>query len=153
MMQGQGSTDSRLEINLTPLLDLVLQLIMFFMLTVNFVRVDQFGVRVDLPVVQSAMALASGAENTVTINIDQSGQRIAGGEKLRTASQLRTYIETRKEEFDRLLRDRGLKQTAYVRIVIRAHKESSWGDVWDTLDLCSRAGYRSWQLRVVKKGG
>ena len=39
-----ASVDETLDVNLTPLLDLVLQLIMFFMITVNFVRVDQFDV-------------------------------------------------------------------------------------------------------------
>ena len=37
-VDGGGAPDP----NLTPLLDLVLQLIMFFMITVNFIRVDQF---------------------------------------------------------------------------------------------------------------
>ena len=41
--------------NLTPLLDLVLQLIMFFMITVNFVRTDQFDDAIKLPVATSAM--------------------------------------------------------------------------------------------------
>ena len=40
-MSGSAGHEE-LDINLTPLLDLVLQLIMFFMITINFVRADQF---------------------------------------------------------------------------------------------------------------
>jgi biopolymer transport protein ExbD len=151
-MRGFGQASSRLEINLTPLLDLVLQLIMFFMLTVNFVRVDQVGERVDLPAVQAAMPLTSGGENLVFINISQNGEWFALGNPLKNSDQLRIYLQSRKEDIDRLARMRGGGQPANVVIVVRAHKDTSWGSVWDTLDVCSRAGYRSWQLRVVKKG-
>jgi biopolymer transport protein ExbD len=151
MSYNPSGTSSRLEINLTPLLDLVLQLIMFFMLTVNFVRVDQVNDRVELPVVQSAMPLKSSGENLVYINIDQAGERLAGGVKLRTAVELRNYINKRKEEIERVARYQKVQAPTEVVIVVRAHKDASWGDVYDTLDECSRAGYRAWQLRVIKQ--
>jgi biopolymer transport protein ExbD len=151
MSYNPSGTSSRLEINLTPLLDLVLQLIMFFMLTVNFVRVDQVNDRVELPVVQSAMPLKSGGENLVYINIDQAGERLAGGVKLRTAVEMWNYINKRKEEIERVARFQKVQTPAEVVIVVRAHKDASWGDVYDTLDECSRAGYRAWQLRVIKQ--
>jgi biopolymer transport protein ExbD len=141
----------RLEINLTPLLDLVLQLIMFFMLTVNFVRVDQISDLSDLPVVQSAMPLHSTGENLVYININKDGERLAGGVKLHGASELRAYVTRRKEEIDRVARFHKLQTPTEIVVVVRAHKDASWGDVYDTLDECNRAGYRSWQLRVIKQ--
>jgi biopolymer transport protein ExbD len=151
MKRTSGWTGSRLEINLTPLLDLVLQLIMFFMLTVNFLRVDQISERVDLPVVQSAMPLHSGGEDLVYINITADGQWLAGGNLLPNGDQLRNYVQKRKEYFDRLVRLSGSDGRGGLVIVVRAHKDASWGTVWDTLDLCNRAGYHRWQLRVLKK--
>src|SRR5439155_21729658 len=145
------ATSGRLDINLTPLLDLVLQLIMFFMLTVNFVRVDQANERVDLPVVQSAMPLVSTGDSLVYINIDKDGQRLAGGAKLATKQQLRTYVKERKEDIERVARVRGVSTPVNIIIVVRAHKDVSWGEVYDTLDECSRAGYRTWQLRVIRQ--
>ncbi len=41
-MSANLETSDAADPNLVPLLDVVLQLIMFFMITVNFVRVDQF---------------------------------------------------------------------------------------------------------------
>jgi biopolymer transport protein ExbD len=149
MAHGPHAAD-RLDINLTPLLDLVLQLIMFFMLTVNFVRVDQANERVDLPVVQSAMPLKSSSDNLVYINITKDGERLAGGAKLANALELRTYVKKRKEDLERLARFKKAASPVDIVIVVRAHKDASWGDVYDTLDECSRAGYRSWQLRVIK---
>jgi biopolymer transport protein ExbD len=151
MSYNPSGAESRLEINLTPLLDLVLQLIMFFMLTVNFVRVDQANERVDLPVVQSAMPLKSTGENLVFITIDKSGDRLAGGVKLQNAFELKSYVKKRKEEIERVARYQKADAPPDMIVVVRAHKDASWGDVYDTLDDCSRAGYRLWQLRVIKQ--
>ena len=146
-----GSTTGRLDVNLTPLLDLVLQLIMFFMLTVNFVRVDQANERVDLPVAQTAMPLVSSGDSLVFINIDKDGQRLAGGARLANDLQLRNYVKDRKDEIERVARVRGVTTPVHIIIVVRAHKDVSWGEVYDTLDVCSRAGYRTWQLRVIRQ--
>ena len=79
MRSNWFNMDQRLDINLTPLLDLVLQLIMFFMLTVSFVRVDRNSDGVDLPVAQSAMPLSTSPDNVVYLTIDQLGERLGGG--------------------------------------------------------------------------
>src|SRR5215471_7066258 len=69
-----GSVDSEgADPNLTPLLDLVLQLIMFFMITVNFIRVDQFDDSVKLPVAQNAAPLDNTAEEYIFLNLDSKG--------------------------------------------------------------------------------
>jgi biopolymer transport protein ExbD len=145
-----SSTDSRLEINLTPLLDLVLQLIMFFMLTVNFVRVDQANERVDLPVVQSAVPLKSSGDHVVYLNISKDGERLAGGAKLADAAALKAYLRERKADIERVAKARG-ETGVQVIIVVRAHKDCSWGDVYDTLDECNRAGYQLWRMRVIRQ--
>ena len=53
-MQAPEGGDA--EVNLTPLLDVVLQLIMFFLITVNFERQDRF-TGVTLPPVQIAVPI------------------------------------------------------------------------------------------------
>jgi biopolymer transport protein ExbD len=146
-----GSAGDRLEINLTPLLDLVLQLIMFFMLTVNFVRLDQVNERVDLPVVQSAMPLKNAGDYLVYINIGKDGERLAGGTKLDTLTQLRAYLRNRKDEMERTARVRGLSGPVAVIVVVRAHKDVPCGIVLDTLQECNQLGYRNWQLRVIQQ--
>jgi biopolymer transport protein ExbD len=68
-MSASAADDSG-EINLTPLLDMVLQLIMFFMMCVNFVS-DQVNANVLLPTSSSAQELQSKAEGSVlVINIE-----------------------------------------------------------------------------------
>ncbi|HYV40017.1 MAG TPA: biopolymer transporter ExbD [Gemmataceae bacterium] len=142
-------THNRLDINLTPLLDLVLQLIMFFMLTVNFVRADQTHAGVDLPVVQSAMPLLNTGENLVFITVGKNGERIANGVIMHTFEDLQRHLQARKDEIRAQSRGKPLD----VVVVVRGDKDASCGHIWDTLDDCSRAGCHSWQLRVIKQSG
>lgn len=66
--------ESEMEVNLTPLLDLVLQLIMFFMACINFVS-DQLSASVILPDSQSAQEIQPKTENeVVVINIEMLRQ-------------------------------------------------------------------------------
>lgn len=68
-MTATSNTDI-LEINLTPLLDLVLQLIMFFMACVNFVS-EALNLNVMLPASLSAQEIQVGAEEEqLIVNIE-----------------------------------------------------------------------------------
>src|SRR5271156_4072200 len=94
--------------NLTPLLDIVLQLIMFFMITVSFVRVEPLSDRVTLPVAQSAVVLDDSGEDWVYLNIDKYGKLIVPGEDLdddakdKPGTKLRAYLQRRKQDLERL---------------------------------------------------
>jgi biopolymer transport protein ExbD len=156
MSASVAQSGQKLEINLTPLLDLVLQLIMFFMLTVNFVRIDQINDEVVLPVVQSALPIRTSPDSLVYISISKDDFRMASGKRLASTSQLKTYIQDRKRELDgtaRLRAERmGVKyQAPTIIVVVRAHRDASWGAIYDTLQECTNAGYSRWQLRVLKQ--
>ncbi len=74
-------SDETLEINLTPLLDLVLQLIMFFMACVNFVS-EAVSLNVFLPYSKSALEVeASADEERLIINIERVRIEALSGEK------------------------------------------------------------------------
>ncbi len=73
------------ELNLTPLLDVVLQLIMFFMMCVNFVS-DQVNVNVLLPTSASVQEIqAKGDADVVVVNVEvvRKEARDASGNILR----------------------------------------------------------------------
>ena len=97
-----------LDVNLTPLLDLVLQLIMFFMITVNFVRVDQFDDAITLPMASQAVPLDNSAEDWVFLNLDGEG-RLVGTLKnalLDTPGKLKAHLEREKESMERAGKER-----------------------------------------------
>src|SRR5476651_1362863 len=94
--------EDEVDINLTPLLDLVLQLIMFFMITVNFVAADQFDESVSLPVAQSAVPLEATAEKWVFLNVDSDGRLVGplGNMALDTPEKVKAYLVREKETLE-----------------------------------------------------
>lgn len=75
-MASVSSHTDNLEINLTPLLDLVLQLIMFFMACVNFVS-EQYSRNVWLPVAESAQEIQPDlADERVVVNVEVAWEQV-----------------------------------------------------------------------------
>ncbi len=153
-MAASAGSD-QVDINLTPLLDLVLQLIMFFMITVNFVQVDQFDERVTLPVAQSAVPLDNTAQDYVFLNLDGKGQLVGTLDSLAldTPEKLKAHLVREKESLERIARAKGKKGDIKIVIVLRADKDCRYREVWQVIDSCQRAGFRRWQLRVMTKPG
>lgn len=144
-MEGEG-----VDINLTPLLDLVLQLIMFFMITVNFVASEQFAANVDLPVAQMAVPLKGKAKYRIFVNLDAEGNKVGALENvpLHTPERFKAFLINVREDFDRIARRAGDSEWTPV-VVIRADRNCRYGDIWHVVDTCQKAGFLQWQLRVM----
>src|SRR5438105_9728047 len=93
MGRGPLSDAIKAEPNLVPLLDLVFQLIMFFMVCVNFVS-QQVNEDIKLPVAQSARPMDKTEVDVLFLNVDQSGKLIVPGREqaLATLPQMRVYL-------------------------------------------------------------
>src|SRR5262245_46325835 len=162
-------SDEGLEVNLTPLLDLVLQLIMFFMITIRLVHYEQSNEEIDLP--HTKMTLPTEEEKKknrfpVWVNLDREGRIIGlGKEELKvpiqmhledeeykkTRARIRTkiesYFEDKKEQFDRQARLMGLKEKEWkVGVVIRADKRCRYEQVWTIMDIVQEANFDFWQM-------
>src|SRR5258705_306457 len=72
------------EPNLTPLLDIVFQLITFFMLVINFSN-DNYDQRVRLPVAGTARPVDDSekvSEDRMVLNVDRRGHLLMSGEAM-----------------------------------------------------------------------
>src|SRR3954451_4648974 len=81
-MSASMSSHMSAEPNLTPLLDVVFQLITFFMLVINF-STDNYDQRIRLPVAGSARPVDDGeriAADQIVLNINQQGHLLFNGE-------------------------------------------------------------------------
>jgi biopolymer transport protein ExbD len=136
--------------NLVPLLDVVLQLIMFFMITVNFVRVDQFDDAITLPVAQAAVPLDKTAEEFIFLNLDASGRLVGtlSNFTLDTPGKIEAHLRGEMMALERQARQRGKAGDVKVAVVLRADGNCRYSKIWEVLDVCQRAGYKRWQLRV-----
>ena len=135
--------------NMTPLLDVVLQLIMFFMITVNFVRVDQLNENIILPVAQAAVPLDNRAEDWVYLNVNREGKLEGISEDLSTPQRMKAFLGREKEDLERKARVQGRTGEVRIVVVVRAHQDARYAQIWNVLDSCQKAGYKRWQIRVM----
>ena len=68
MSAGSGGGNDVAEPNLTPLLDLVMQLLMFFIICVRFVT-DQVKQEIQVPVNQEARPASKTADQPIVLNL------------------------------------------------------------------------------------
>jgi biopolymer transport protein ExbD len=144
------------EPNLTPLLDVVLQLVMFFMLCANFVM-DQVNETVKLPDAIAAKAVDRDADNFVILNVDAAGRVLIGNtdpQVLDTPGKVRSYLQ-QQVRFDQARTkpaDWAAKKGRSV-VILRADQRCRYRMVHDILEACRQVGYTNLQLRVTQVAG
>src|SRR5690242_9206925 len=95
MSHGGGS--SNCVPNLTPLLDVVLQLLMFFMMCVNFVS-EQTNQSINLPPAQTARPMEKAdASYVLFLNMNKDGKLVVPGydSPLEGTGDIRFYLKQR----------------------------------------------------------
>ena len=84
------------QIPITPLIDIVFMLLIYFLLTTNFM-VDE-GIKIKLP---TARAAAPQTEETITVYVDSQGQAFLGEDEIsldQLFDRLKEKIEARQDE-------------------------------------------------------
>jgi biopolymer transport protein ExbD len=147
---SHGSTE-KCEPNLTPLLDLVLQLVMFFMLVANFAMEDTKA-EIQLPQAVSGKTLDKGEGDPIFLNVNQQGivllttyQREGDRETLDNVQQVEDYMKHRAAED---MRKSGKKEVQS-SVILRVDKRASWDKTYGIMKGCRLAGYQKVQLRVI----
>jgi biopolymer transport protein ExbD len=144
MQAGPGG--DKAEPNLTPLLDLVLQLVMFFMISANFIM-EQVNQSIKLPEAQSALPLDKNATSVLFLNIDNEGNlAVPGGAVKKRYAEMEQYL---RSEFEDAARRAGGKEKVQTRIVVRADKTAKVSQVYPIWKLCQSVGFRNLELRAI----
>jgi len=153
-MAANLSTELKAEPNLTPLLDVVFQLITFFMLMVNFSS-DNYDRRITLPVAGSARPVEDDrqvAEDRLVLNIDKDGHLLMGGE----VQPLHKAVQTIKRQADLIrlnLKAAGQKvdtsSSLPTTIVLRADRDTSFTSVLGLIKACQSNGFRKFALKAM----
>jgi biopolymer transport protein ExbD len=130
------------EPNLTPLLDMVLQLIMFFMICVSLVgRESDFELR--LPVMQHACPPEPAGDQLV-LNVDRAGAlHVSNRPPLESDSDILSLLNG----WAKVAEHGGIRATPL--IVIRADTQADYRKVHHLMTLCKKAGLTRFQLRTV----
>lgn len=146
-------TEFKAEPNLTPLLDVVFQLITFFMLVINFSS-DNYDKNVKLPVADSARPIedAEGRVDRLVLNIDRDGRMLEAGE----AQPLHKAMQTIKRQADFVklnLKVSGGKPDASgglpTIIVLRVDKDADFQALNSIIKACQANGFRKFAFKAM----
>jgi len=143
------SHGSSAEPNLTPVLDMVFQLITFFMLVINF-KSAQLDLSLNLPVVGSARPVdTKGAQDLLMLNIDKQGQLTVYG----LSQNIETYIAS-EAQASRLSSRRDGKpiepgEELPTIVVIRADQTIPFSMLNKVIQACQKNGFRNFALKAM----
>lgn len=151
-MSGSLSSGSHAEPNMTPILDMVFQLITFFMLVCNF-KAASVAAGLTLPVVGSARPVdTQGSVDLVVMNIDKQGNVIDFGN---VRSDVEQYV---KKQADASRRDARKKQPSIkvgdelpAMVVVRADRATEFSKLNRVIKTCIEQGYRNYALKAKNK--
>jgi biopolymer transport protein ExbD len=153
-MSATMSSELRAEPNLTPLLDVVFQLITFFMLVINF-STENYDQRVRLPVAGSARPVEDGdkvAEDRLVLNIDSQGRLLINGQVL-TQSKAMEEIEHQAQLVKLSLSSAGIKLNATkdlpTMIILRADRDTPFSAFYGLITTCQAKGFRKFALKAM----
>lgn len=128
-----GDEDLISGINVTPLVDIVLVVLIIFMVTANDMVKAQIGV--DLP---KAASGAAEIKTTLTFKVTKEGQFIIDG-KPATLEEIAAQIKATK------------KTDPELRAVIAADKEVEYGQVIELIDTVKLNGIEKFALNIQRK--
>jgi biopolymer transport protein ExbD len=133
MKAGDQDEDIVAEINVTPLVDVMLVLLIIFMVTSTYIT--KAAIEVELP---KAASGGQTVESTLNIIITQEGQLLMNG-KNTTPQEMASWIQNE------------LKINKNLQAVISADRKVAYGQVVSILDLIKLNGIKNFALNIEKE--
>jgi biopolymer transport protein ExbD len=146
-----------LNINLTPLLDVVLQLITFFMMLVHFgTRLEGATRAVRLPLAPAALPGSDLTFDRLSVMIDQRGRLKSGEQWLdedAAAAWWAGQAKSRKAGLETLRDARAAADVLPTVVILRADRAASYGVVRRALATAQEQGFAHFSLVVLRSRG
>ena len=151
-MSGSLSHSANAEPNLTPILDMVFQLITFFMLVINF-KAASMDLNLKLPVVGSAKMVESGGKDLLVLNIDSAGTlRVYGVPKPNVEDYVKLEAQTSLDKMNHELgTDKPLGTELPTMIVVRADSATPFKMLNRVIKACQDSGFRNFALKALNR--
>jgi biopolymer transport protein ExbD len=132
---NKGRTQGLLD--MTPMIDMVFNLLIFFMVVTRFAE-EERDMKVLLPSGTEAMPLTA-RPHEIFVNIDSQGGYFFRGRQLT------------QQELGQVLRDAAVNNPANQSVVIRADKRVPWDFVATAMRLCNEAGIRDYSASLTEE--
>lgn len=125
-------------VNLTPMIDMVFLLLIFFLIATRFEE-EERSLEVQLPQASEAMPLTARPKE-VFINIDAKGQYFVAGKFVAAG------------ELEQILEQAAANNPGRQTVIIRADKRAVWQYVVTAMNLCNKVGIRDYRVTTAEPG-
>jgi biopolymer transport protein ExbD len=132
------------EMDMTSMIDMVFQLIIFFMVLINFSQDDQND-KIKLPTSELAKPAEGPLKNSITINLD-ANSAIYMGSNVATVESVAPLLRTEVT----VLESKG-ESAKTANIIIRAHQNTPGGVLQDLIKRCQELSFEQFTLRVKEE--
>jgi biopolymer transport protein ExbD len=150
-MAGYVRQEMRAEPNLVPILDMVFQLMTFFMLVVNF-KGAEADLTLQLPVLGSARPVdTDGQEKLLVLNIDSEGRLKVYGVVQDFDQFIATQARLQADAIATANKDFKYGDELPTTVVVRADKATPFGLLNEIVKTCQEHGYRKFALNAVNR--
>jgi biopolymer transport protein ExbD len=132
------------DTDMTPMIDMTFQLIIFLMLLVNFTEVDQ-NAAIKLPSSELAKPPEEALEDAVTLNVKENKTILAGGTTV--------LLEGLKGLMDReaaAISGKG-HDVKNAHVIIRGHANAKAGVIQEVIKVCQEARFEKFALRATEE--
>ncbi|MGE5191273.1 MAG: ExbD/TolR family protein [Deltaproteobacteria bacterium] len=150
-MSASIHSSEQAEPNLTPILDMVFQLITFFMLVINF-QAAALDMSLKLPVVGSARPVETQTEDLMVLNVNNKGQLRVTGQTVDAETFLKKEAAFARKKLEQ---QEGKKinpgDELPTLVVVRADQKTSFDLLNKVLTECQKHGYRKFALRAMNR--
>ena len=131
--------------DLTAMLDVVMQLLMYFIFLRRLIN-EQVTADVLLPVSQAAKPITKAEGEVLFLNINAEGKVLALGKAPMNLAETRLWLEKLASEFRK-------ENEVQAVVILRAHKDASYKDVYLTMQACKDKGFRKFKVRAMRSQG
>jgi biopolymer transport protein ExbD len=140
-----------LDPNLTPLLDVVLQLITFFMMLIHFGTKLEGGTKaIRLPVAPAALPGSDLAIDRMLVELDARGRLLVDGGAVEGKAAEAWWAEQAKRRRSGLETLGGPAEELPTVVILRADRDASYGAVRRTLASAQERGFAHFSLVVLR---
>jgi biopolymer transport protein ExbD len=135
----------RVDVDMTPMIDIVFQLLAFFTFILNFEATEQ-DEQIMLPASTLARPPEAPLEIPITLQLTRDGHVKAAGQVFADAAAVRPLLSNEKY----VLETQG-KSPVNATIIIRAHKDAQTGQVQELIKVAQQVGFEKFTLRAQEK--
>jgi biopolymer transport protein ExbD len=141
---GGCSSEEIADPDLTAMLDVVMQMLMYFIMCANFIGQEN-NADVTLPLAQAAKPLNKDEGDVLFINVGKDGKVLILGEEPKDLNATKLWLDNRALDAKQKSGD----NTNRTAIVVRADEDVKYEAVYNLMQTCKEKGFKRFKLRAI----